>query len=240
MSQCALCLEERMLVESHLIPEYLFRPLYDSKHQFERLTANPNFDHSMNKGIRYPLLCAKCDGGINTAYEQPFLKFWMEGQALNRTLCNQAIKDLDYAKFKLFHLSILWRFAACDKRYADHFDLGQHEEPLRLMVKNGDAGAFNSYPMFPQMLLKQDGSIAYDQICIPTRNFNGRYLGARMVYAGCQWSFIISPNVVLEDKDAVVSAAWPHPFGQILVTSIPLEECRAHCDLEQVRKRFLS
>ncbi len=52
---CALCLE-RPLRDSHVIPEFLYKSIYDEKHRFYALAVGeyPGYEQ---KGIRESLLC---------------------------------------------------------------------------------------------------------------------------------------------------------------------------------------
>src|SRR6516225_11959807 len=61
-AKCALCREERPLRRSHVIPEFMFRPLYDKKHRFwgvSNIPTKPN--RIFQKGPREKLLCNECE-----------------------------------------------------------------------------------------------------------------------------------------------------------------------------------
>ena len=50
------------VVNSHIIPGFLHRGLFDKKHRVEVLTANPKFEFIQSQqGIREYLLCDQCD-----------------------------------------------------------------------------------------------------------------------------------------------------------------------------------
>jgi hypothetical protein len=58
---CALCCEEADLRASHIIPEFMFKPLYgEDYHRFHVLSAQARNRYEQ-KGIREKLLCEACE-----------------------------------------------------------------------------------------------------------------------------------------------------------------------------------
>ena len=50
---CALCHEERDIRNSHIIPEFLYEPLYDEKHRLQLLSIIPSQGNSFKqKGLK--------------------------------------------------------------------------------------------------------------------------------------------------------------------------------------------
>ena len=103
---CRLCLKNRKLCDSHVIPEFLYRPLYDSKHRAFELRLEPFRERYLQKGYREQLLCDECEAKI-AKYEQHFAHTWYaEGKLPDEVRGDElVIEGLDYAAFKLFHLS---------------------------------------------------------------------------------------------------------------------------------------
>ena len=61
-AKCALCREDRPLRKSHVIPEFMFRPLYDEKHRFWGVSNIPTKRNRIfQKGPREKLLCERCE-----------------------------------------------------------------------------------------------------------------------------------------------------------------------------------
>src|SRR5262245_58719306 len=108
---CKLCLNERVLRLSHITPEYTYKPMYDEKHRMIAFKADePEGYHFEQKGLRSYILCDECEGFVNDNFEKPFLAAWQNTrlQGFNPNIPN-AYTTVDYATFKLFHLSVLWR-----------------------------------------------------------------------------------------------------------------------------------
>ena len=66
MKRCALCQKESELKRSHIIPEFLYKAMYDDKHSFHVLSSVPELPDSMvQKGLRELLLCGDCETHIS-------------------------------------------------------------------------------------------------------------------------------------------------------------------------------
>ena len=113
---CRLCTKNRELRKSHIIPESLYKPLYDEKHRAMHLTNTTNSKNfkrgrPLQKGLREKLLCHDCEQLLNNRYEKYFKRLWFDENPLPRALRNGnsfILRNIDYHKFKLFHLSILF------------------------------------------------------------------------------------------------------------------------------------
>ena len=106
---CRLCKNDEPLQNSHVIPEFLYRPSYDAKHRIGLVKAGLSKMQLRQKGIREPLLCRQCEQLLNDRYEQPMSKAWREFLPDEIDRDSHLIDGIDYGTFKLFHLSVLWR-----------------------------------------------------------------------------------------------------------------------------------
>ena len=132
---CKLCGEQKILLnKSHIIPEFMYRSLFDEHHQIHKFEPNSYF--SGESKIQKPssgdyegsLLCAECDNeriGDLESYAAPFLyakgdlpdhiKAVVKNYRGEDGFGYSTIGNTNYTKFKLFLLSILWR-ASVSKR----------------------------------------------------------------------------------------------------------------------------
>ena len=120
---CKLCGKVDKLRNSHIIPEFLFKPLYDSKHRFHVLSTvldSPN--RYEQKGIREKLLCQSCETLLSKheGYARTVL-FGGTEISVRKEDGNYIIGDIDYKKFKLFQISILWRAGISNHRLQNCF-----------------------------------------------------------------------------------------------------------------------
>jgi hypothetical protein len=126
---CKLCHQEDALRDSHIISEFLYASMYDDKHRFHVVTAGDvNFSYEQ-KGYRERMLCQSCEtklskwetyarallmGGTLLQYRREGTITWVEG--------------IDYPRFKLFQLSILWRAGVATREFFSKVTLGPHAE----------------------------------------------------------------------------------------------------------------
>ena len=108
--KCVLCRQEAPLLKSHIVPEFLYRPHYDENHRallFDKRDAPYTM---VQKGIRERLLCAECEARLQV-FEDYLARFWFKQRPLPAVIASSEVvlTGIDYAQFKLFLLSIVWR-----------------------------------------------------------------------------------------------------------------------------------
>jgi len=142
MDKCRLCGQMKELCNSHIIPEFFYKPIYDRLHRLHMIPTSPDEKNSYKqKGIKEKLLCLDC--------EQFFCKFEKYvSQVFNggvdirisRTTTEIIIEDIDYHLFKMFHLSILWRMGVATDKSFSEVQLGPYEAVIRNMLLKDTPG----------------------------------------------------------------------------------------------------
>jgi len=194
-SRCALCRERRVLCDSHIIPEFLYEPLYDSKHRVFRLSTAGKPKRSFEqKGVREYLLCRDCECQLSRyeGYARDVL--YEASDVVSGT--PQGFEFLvDYRQFKLFELSILWRVGVSRLPEFKDVNLGSHERRLRNMLRQESPGATEEYGcikiwplsyrnIMDQLIMSMGmGKIERVQCC-------------RLVIGGMCWFFFLSRNAI--------------------------------------------
>jgi hypothetical protein len=145
---CKLCLKESKLSDSHIIPEYFYKGIYDDKHKLTSLSTEPKENlKRRSKGLYEKMLCEECENMINIEYENYGINI-LDG-ALGSFKYNLSkftiINNVDYAKFKLFQLSILWRASVARNSFFSLISLGPHEEKIRKMLLEKNPGEKHEY-----------------------------------------------------------------------------------------------
>jgi hypothetical protein len=102
------------------------------------------------------------------------------------------ITNLNYAKFKLFQLSILWR-AGVSSSFRQ-VQLGPHRERLRAMLLAGEPGSSQDYPTLMFMLL-DEGRPVGDLIIEPSPARLDGHKCYRFIFGG-MISVVIQAQVV--------------------------------------------
>jgi hypothetical protein len=145
--QCQLCRQEAELRDSHVIPEFLYAALYDEKHRYHIVSnIHGKFPRPEQKGLRERLLCTACEAKFSRwetyAANVLYGKNKTRSQKVGDTII---IESLDYPKFKLFLLSLIWRAGISSLLVFRETTLGPHEEKLRAMLLAGDPGPEDKY-----------------------------------------------------------------------------------------------
>ena len=140
---CRLCKEDHNLKNSHIIPEFFYKPIYDSKHHLHlRKSGKLIKGQPLQKGIREKLLCEGCEQQLsrNEKYVREVL-FGGTEVGTRRIQNRLELSNLDYTKVRLFFLSLIWRMSvASEHAMWKNVDLGPHEEPIRQMVHSENPG----------------------------------------------------------------------------------------------------
>lgn len=211
---CALCLKSAVLQRSHIIPEFLFRALYDDKHRFHVIsTDEAERNKYQQKGLREPLLCATCEQQFSR-YERyaslvlnggPNLEYQFDGPAA-------IVTGIEYKLFRLFQLSVLWRAGVSRQQFFKDVSLGPHEELLRQVLLAEDPGHSSKYGCIMFAII-HEGAAQRNLVLQPKRvRFSG-LSGYRFVFGGLVWIYVVSSHkpsaeikrgFLLEDGRAVI------------------------------------
>ncbi|MCX5717390.1 MAG: hypothetical protein NTW44_03595 [Nitrospirae bacterium] len=156
---CKLCLKDKKLVrQSHIIPAFMYKDIFDEKHRLFEVTVTKDKDiikdrlrqTGANEG---QILCQSCDNEVLGKLERyaslvlfggvPIkLQNITDVKGMKYTLC----EEIDYAKFKLFILSLLWRASISKLPDYNNVNLGPHEDKIRQMILNSNSGGPIKYP----------------------------------------------------------------------------------------------
>jgi hypothetical protein len=198
---CRLCKKDKPLKNSHIIPEFIYGPLYDEKHRFHVLsTLKTTKNAKLQKGIREKLLRGDCEGKLSV-YER-YVSLIFSGAIPSQASRNGkfvTLEGLEYDKFKLFALSVLWRAGVSNLPFFAQVSLGPHEEKLREMILNEKAGEPDEYS-FMMVLVTHEDVVQTDLIIQPTWSRLEGHYSYRFVYGGIAWIYLLSshktPNII--------------------------------------------
>lgn len=222
--QCRLCHNEQKLCNSHIVPEFLYRDLYDTDHKMMGINGIGNKGwKELQKGIREKLFCSNCEQLLNDKYEKYFLKQWAEDNPLPTQLKpGSAFKaQYNYAAFKLFHLSILFRSSVSSLPTFQEVSLGVHEERIRQMLLTEDPGKDWEYPILGFAVLNKN-NVEKRLISQP---IGGRHEGHHaygQIYGGVMWWILVSSH-----RNISFCRAGLQPTGDIEILAEPWEEIAA-------------
>jgi len=159
---CQLCKSEKKLIRrSHIIPDFMYEGLFNEKHFIADFDLTGQRDMKLYPNGYYDsnILCENCDniligrlesyakivlfGGIGK--RSNFHKVEQEVDLLGNKILH--VNNIDYKRFKLFLLSVLWRASISKQNVFRHVKLSSHEEIIRRMIFESNPGNEKEYPM---------------------------------------------------------------------------------------------
>lgn len=217
---CNLCLKEKELIKkSHIIPDFLYRQseMYDDKHRMYSLTKD---DILKNRKIKQEqsgiydsyILCKDCDNRIIGSYEK-YASDAIYGTNIPLEHCPDCInygdtypvlsicRNVDYTKYKLFLLSILFRASITKDDFFDEVKLStENQNNLRKMIYEGNPREFNDFP-FLVSTFATSNDIPTD-ICIsPAKSEQNGNITYTFVFAGMSFLFYEGDNLETDEFD---------------------------------------
>lgn len=191
---CRLCQKEAALKNSHIVPEFFYTSTYDALHRFRVITTNPDTaSRFVQKGLREHLLCGECEQHFGR-WEHYAKEKLIDSIGLTSVPVSRGVilKGIDYANFKLFLLSILWRMGVSTLDEFKEVELGTHHEGiLRTALLSSDPLAEDRYCCL-MIALTLNGVIHTDWIIPPTLvRFNGQHC-YRVLINGVLYCFFVS------------------------------------------------
>ena len=185
----------------------MYQDLFDEKHRIHDVTFKPDF-HLRSKtrqsgAYDKNILCATCDNEVLGSLERYAsrvlyggIELTLEKRTNTSTYIN--IKGIDYKKFKLFLLSILWRASISNLPIFQRVKLGAHESVIKDRILSNNPGSSTEYPcaifthlnnpQIPNQIVAEPGCIIH---------------GERQIYA-----FLISGNLFIYFTEIDVHTEW--------------------------------
>ena len=203
---CKLCLQNKpLLKKSHIIPDFMHQGLFDQTHALHKIDLN-DFKKSVklyNGEYESNILCANCDNNIIGQYEN-YASIILYGGKLSKsediTFQNRRnihgveltyCKGIDYTKFKLFLLSVLWRSSISKREFFRNVSLGPYEDKIREMILNSDPGEPLDFPCFISTY-KNIKDLPDGFIGQPKKYRTGNILGHTFFIGGFVYIFLVS------------------------------------------------
>lgn len=190
---CKLCECNNVeLLDSHTLPEFLYDDIYDQQHRLQSVpaTGRPRFEQ---KGLRERLLCEDCEKCLNIfeTYSAPIIR-QMQQSPMPKTNNPTTISGVDYVKFKLFLMSLLWRAGVASDEMWEQVELGPHQDKLRKMLLASDPGKPHQYGC----IVVRNARLPepFQRMLIAPRRVKsqGGHTNYFFVFAGMGWRFYAS------------------------------------------------
>lgn len=191
---CKLCSGPGPLCDSHIIPECVYKSVYDANHRAAALDLRRASIHYAQKGLREKLLCTTCEQKFGR-WEKAFCRFWKPANLFGAQITQSyfCISGFPYDTFKLFHLSVLWRAGVAQSEEFRLVKLGPHEIQLRNILLREHVPSDLIYPVTASVLRHPRSEGPFDA-CIMA-SAAGRVNGVKtyiIVFGACAWHYAVS------------------------------------------------
>ena len=165
---CRLCHQDSDLRDSHILLEFFYLGIYESRESHKTLAITKDEVRTIQKGLREYLFCQKCETKLSR-FETYAAKLIRDIPYFQRDASDRFIfsEGVNYLKFKLFQLSILWRASISSIEGFSQVSLGPHEEMLRCMLLDENPGTACEYGCLMMTML--DTEILHKVIVSPIR-----------------------------------------------------------------------
>jgi len=162
---CRLCLENKALIEAHIIPRCLYAPLKHASGPMMRISRDPGVPPRASHTGEYDtdILCTDCDNLFSPwdSYACDILLQQLPEQRIKVGPTGQrfyVVGDYDYTRLKLFVLSVLWRMSVSTRPAFRNVKLGPFEGQLRKRLLDKDPGTAKDFPVFIYRYLDDVGA----------------------------------------------------------------------------------
>ena len=143
--KCRLCLQEKELVNSHILPNFFYKHIWKNDKRLV-LKNNPKIRTvKYQGGVKEFLLCKDCDGIKISQLESYAKQIIIENENYEERFDRFLFTDVDYHKFYLFQISLLWRMSVSSDVMFDDVRIGKYEENLRLSLLNENSSKINEF-----------------------------------------------------------------------------------------------
>jgi hypothetical protein len=164
MSLCKLCGDDRPLVRAHIIPESMYPFESESREPLIMVPSAPDVHPGRTRRGVYDreLVCGPCEAEFSPWDDYANRLLRKEPGEHDYTYVDgepqvYIIRTYDYAKLKLFFVSLLWRVSESNQSFCEHVSIGpKHTARLRQMIRNGEPGEPEEYSVFLVRLTHHD------------------------------------------------------------------------------------
>lgn len=203
---CKLCLQEKpLLKQSHIVPNFIYKELRDEDNSFIQANLKDLYGKKTFTGFfESNILCKDCDNILLGKLENYGCTILYGGKIKGVNIVNEINQNniewtrgigVDYKRFKLFLLSILWRWSISSGDFFSFVDLGKHEEIIRKMLLAGDPGDELDYPCAITSY-RAHKDLPFQIISQPLKHRNNGGICYSILMNGFLWTFHISKALI--------------------------------------------
>ncbi len=208
MPICRLCLQEKPLCLSHIIPNFFTKQIKNESgvpNKYLVLDAKKKGSPGRGQGgVKEKLFCKECEALLNEQYEKYAYNLLCVSGFEYITSHNKKAKtaiNINYTKFKLFLLSILFRTSIANHAFCSIVNIGhKHENIIRNMLLYGDAKLSYEYPILIFRVLRK-GEVIEDWVMQPARSRLDNHICYQFILGSYMYLFIVSSHRINRTVD---------------------------------------
>ncbi|MDC7684717.1 hypothetical protein PQU92_15640 [Asticcacaulis sp. BYS171W] len=179
--------------------------MYRNQNYAVEVSSNHDRKLKRRNGYHEFLLCRGCEDIIDK-YENEATRL-RDGINIYSRQINKVeaiISGLDYRRFKLFQLSILWRMGVSNLDLFKAVQLGPHQEAIRQMVYHGNPGEIGDFGCAIGCAT-YEGKLATTWVIPPEKSglrleSNGIKITKYIVhFGGFHWHFYVAPHSKMDN-----------------------------------------
>lgn len=218
MPKCRLCMNDRELRHSHIVPEFLYANLYNTKNHMMGVNGHGRRGwKALQNGAKEHLFCESCEQHFNEYFEKPFRKLWVDNCPLPDPWITNDVHwiTVDYETFKLFHLSVLYRAGVSTLPTFAAVQLGPHKEKLRQLLLTRNPGEYFQYPVFGYAVVHHKTNRLIQMVSqAQMSRFGGRRCYG-ILYGGSEWWICVASDRNPEFEQAALQSDGRMPFAAV-------------------------
>ena len=194
---CRLCLKESKLRHSHVLPEFFYTDIYESRDAHRVLAITDESVKIIQKGLRENLLCQDCETKLSR-YEKYVAELIRDIPSFVHDASGRFLysEHVNYPSLKLFQLSLIWRCGIAKNPAFTQVSLGPHEEIIRRRLLDQNPGKSFEYGCVMMTMLETE--ILHKVMTSPTqlkpRPFGHRAYKLRT--GNLTWVFFVDGHLV--------------------------------------------
>jgi len=156
-AKCRLCLKESELRHSHVLPEFFYTGIYESRDAHRALAITDESVKIIQKGLREDLLCQDCETQFSR-HEKYVAELIRDIPSFTRDASGRFLysEHVDYSSVKLFQLSLIWRCSIARNPAFTQVCLGPHEEIIRCRLLEQNPGKSFEYGCVMMAMLETE------------------------------------------------------------------------------------
>ena len=169
VGECRFCGQVEGLVKSHVVPQALHRDVQPKDDVMTMYSNTRSWGKKSQTGTYGQFLCQDCENhvGQDDQYGIKFVRKYRDGRtgAPLESFREGFIANVDYAKLKLWVMSMLWRADACDHEFFKRVNLGEKwRRNLTKSIRLRKPGCVDYFAVTATLFDEKDDKEDYGQI----------------------------------------------------------------------------